>query len=91
MGPKVREITEEILNYDIKTLQEILLEIDNRIDWDLYRERSAEAKIERVDPDSMEFEEAVALIAQAKDDIKKLAPKRNAVFLVLTKKMCFGE
>lgn len=80
MGPKVREITEEILNYDIRTLQEILLEIDNRIDWDLYRERSAEAKIERVDPDSMEFEEAVALIAQAKDDIKKNLHQKGMLF-----------
>ena len=59
----MREALEDFLNYETETIKELVLDLDQRIDRNRYQISSAESKIQRVDPESAEFEDTRAINA----------------------------
>ena len=82
----MRECLEDALNYETETLKELLLDLDQRIDRNRYLISSAEAKIQRVDPGTAEFEETVDLIESTKKWIQSLAHDRTVLDLELKRR-----
>lgn len=69
-----QEEQKQILLYE--QLTEELKEVERLIDRNIYIIKSAECKLERVDPLSDEFEETVELIEDTKAEQLKLSAKR---------------
>lgn len=75
------------INYETDTLKDMLLDLDQRIDRDRYLISSAEAKIQRVDPESAEFEETVKLIERTKRSLQGKAQDRTVLDVELKRRM----
>lgn len=82
----MREGLEDALNYETETLKDMLLDLDQRIDRNRYLISSAEAKIQRVDPGTAEFEETVDLIERTKKWIQSLAYDRTVLDLEIKRR-----
>lgn len=82
----MREGLEDALNYETETLKDMLLDLDQRIDRNRYQISSAESKIQRVDPESAEFEDTVSLIEHAKKRIQSLTYDRMVLDLELKRR-----
>lgn len=87
----MREELETVLNHETATLKEMLQNLENNIDRARYMISSAEAKIQRVDPGSAEFEETVRLIEHTKRSLQSKTYGRLVLDLELKKRAYFTE
>lgn len=78
---------EDILNMCTESLKTLRDDYDTRIRRNQYIINSAEAKLERVEPLSDEFEETVKLIEDAGTELKQLCFERMQVHY----EICNGE
>lgn len=81
----------QLLRSSTETLKDVLLNLTQSIDRDRYMISSAEAKIQRVEPGSEEFEDTVRLIERTKRSLQDKAHARTVVKLELYRRTYAGE
>ena len=90
-GMKQMKLMEEFGIYGDDVLKFALNNLDRNIERDKYLISSAEAKIQRVEPNSQEFRETVELIEETKDSLRSKQEERILCALELKRRKYLND